>query len=230
MKPLIFSLIGMLSCVFSFGQENAALPKIGYDSFVKQVNRSFKLTDSEISKDISGEIILDIRVNEFGKIDSADIAKDIEKGMGIRLLKAVKMSGDWEPATKNGKPIASWVRFPYKVLSFKESANSAAIVKAEPIEGMSTFIEKFYKNFQYPPEALKAGLSGDYELNFIVKEDGKITGVKLKDDPGYGVLTSAQRALNRAGKWKPATQNGEAVKSSVVVPFKLNLKEFRTHI
>ncbi|WP_293904588.1 energy transducer TonB [Sphingobacterium sp. UBA5670] len=230
MKAIIFSLIGVLSCVFSFGQENAAKPKIGYDSFIKQVNHSFKLTDSEISKDVSGEIILDIRVNEFGKIDSADIAKDIENGMGLRLLKAVKMSGDWEPANRNGTPLASWVRFPYKVLSFKESENSAKIIKAEPIEGMSTFIEKFYKNFQYPPEALKAGLSGEYELNFVVKEDGKVTAVKLKNDPGYGVLTSAQRALNKAGKWKPATQNGEAVKSSVIVPFKLSLKEFRSHI
>ncbi|HAK28847.1 MAG TPA: hypothetical protein DCO90_06335 [Sphingobacterium sp.] len=82
MKPLIFSLIGMLSCVFSFGQENAALPKIGYDSFVKQVNRSFKLTDSEISKDISGEIILDIRVNEFGKLIQLISRRILKKGWG----------------------------------------------------------------------------------------------------------------------------------------------------
>ncbi|MDF2852357.1 MAG: hypothetical protein K0S31_3042 [Sphingobacterium multivorum] len=213
-----------------YGQNNPARPKEGDEQFAAKLNKQLKLSNSEIQRDISGEVVLDFRVNEHGKIDSIDIVRDLGDKISHRLIDILKRSGDWEPAKKNGSPVASWVRFPYKVLSLRESASSSLLVKAEPIEGMSTFIEKFYKNFQYPPEALKAGLSGDYELNFIVKEDGKITGVKLKDDPGYGVLTSAQRALNRAGKWKPATQNGEAVKSSVVVPFKLNLKEFRTHI
>lgn len=227
---LFYTFILLLGFSHGFGQERGTTPKMGEDLFVKKLNSELKLSDSEIQKDVTGEVILDFRVNENGKIDSIDIVQDLGDRIALRLTDILKRAGDWEPALKNGTAVASWVRFPYKVLSFKESESSSAVTKAEPIEGMSTFIEKFYKNFQYPPEALKAGLSGDYELNFVVKEDGKVTAVKLKNDPGYGVLTSAQRALSKAGKWKPATQNGEAVKSSVVIPFKLSLKEFRSHI
>jgi TonB family protein len=215
---------------FCSGQVQDASPKLGYPNFVQYVNNNFTLTDSEISKDISGEIIFDLRVNEFGKIDSADIVKDLGSGMALRLLKAVKSSGDWKPAIKDGLAVASWVRLPYKVLNANASSKSLNGSIAEPIDGMEVLIEKFYKNFQYPDEALKAGISGEYVLSFIVKEDGKVSAVKLKNDPGYGILTNAIRALNRAGKWKPAKENGIPVKSTVILPFTLKLKEFRRHI
>lgn len=226
--------VSLLIFLFSFylghTQEKLATPRMGHDQFVKKVNNELKLLDSEIQKDLTGEVILDFRVNENGKIDSIDVVQDLGDRIAFRLTDILKRAGDWTPAQKNGTAIASWVRFPYRVLSFKESQNSRAIVIAEPQEGMDIFLEKLYKNFQYPPEALKAGISGDYELNFVVKEDGKITAIKLKNDPGYGILTSAQRAMNKSGKWKPAMHNGTPVRSSVVIPLKLSLKQFRTHI
>jgi len=227
---LLNTLIILFSFMYGFGQEREASPKMGQEEFVKKLNNELKLSDSEIQKDITGKVILDFRVNENGKIDSIDIVQDLGDKIALRLTDILKLAGDWEPALKNGTVVAAWVRFPYRVLSFKESENSTKITKAEPIEGMEFFLEKLYKNFQYPPEALKAGISGDYELNFMVKEDGKITAIKLRDDPGYGILTSAQRALNKSGKWKPACKNGAPVKSSVILPLKLSLKQFRTHI
>lgn len=230
MKEVILVFFAGFFYLFCSGQVQEASPKLGYSNFVQHINNNLTLTDNELLKDITGEVIVDFRVNEFGKIDSADIVFDLGEGIATRLLKAVKSSGDWKPAIKDGLVIASWVRLPYKVLNAKASSKSLDGSIAEPIDGMEVFIEKFYKNFQYPDEALKAGISGEYMLNFIVKEDGKISLVKLENDPGYGILTNAVRALNRAGKWKPAKENGIPVKSTVLLPFTLKLKEFRRHI
>ncbi|OOG16065.1 hypothetical protein BWD42_22025 [Sphingobacterium sp. CZ-UAM] len=227
---LFYTLISLLGFTYGFGQERGATPKMGQEQFVKKINSELKLTDAEMQKDIAGEVILDFRINENGKIDSIDVVRDLGDGIALRLIDILKRSGDWAPAQKGGAIVASWVRFPYRVLSFKDSESSSVTKKADPVEGMEVFMEKLYNNFQYPPEAIKAGISGDYEINFVVKEDGKITSVKLKNDPGYGILTSVQRALNKSGRWKPASQNGRAVRSSVVIPLKLNLKQFRTHI
>ncbi|MCW2261016.1 MULTISPECIES: energy transducer TonB [Sphingobacterium] len=230
MKTFMFIFNTLIGITFCLGQNKVAEPVVGSENFIKAVNERFMLLDSEVNKDISGEIILDLRVNKSGKIDSADIVKDLDSGMALRLLKAVKSSGDWKPAIKDGLTVASWVRLPYKVLNTSASSKSLNGSIAEPVDGMGVLIEKFYKNFQYPDEALKAGISGEYVLSFIVKEDGKVSAVKLKNDPGYGILTNAVRALNRAGKWKPAKENGIPVKSTVILPFTLKLKEFRRHI
>jgi len=187
------------------------------------------LTTSEIDKNISGDVIVEFRVNEKGKIDSADIVKDLGDQIALRLIRILKVSGEWTPAVKDNKEVASWVRLPYHVLSSEEIADSQDHV-AIPEKGMKAFNENFSNTFEYPKEALNAGVKGKFNLRFTVDTKGVISNVNFENDPGYKVLENAKRALLRSGKWIPAKENGVAVVSEVVYPLSLDFKSYKGHM
>ncbi len=210
-------------------QNKEATPKIGYDNLVKDLSKNLVLTTSEIDKNISGDVIVEFRVNEKGKIDSADIVKDLGEQIALRLIRILKVSGDWIPAVKDNKEVASWVRLPYHVLSSKEIADSQDHI-AIPEKGMKAFNEKFSNTFEYPKEALNAGVKGTFNLRFTVDTKGVISNVAFENDPGYKVLENAKRALLRSGKWTPAKEKGVYVVSEVVYPLSLDFKSYRGHL
>ncbi|WP_343555477.1 energy transducer TonB [Sphingobacterium sp.] len=225
----LFFLICSLSYFFGFGQEKLALPKEGYDQLMTRITQQLKLSDSEVQRGVSGTIILDFRVNENGKIDSADIVKDLGDRIALRLIRILKVSGDWTPAIKNNREVASWVRLPYNILSSKEIAESEDHV-ATPEKGMKAFNENFSNTFEYPKEALNAGVKGTFNLRFTVDTKGVISNVAFENDPGYKVLENAKRALLRSGKWIPAKEKGIFVVSEVVYPLSLDFKSYRGHL
>ncbi|WP_346071212.1 TonB family protein [Sphingobacterium siyangense] len=225
----LFFLICSMSCFFGFGQEKLALPKEGYDQLMTRITQQLKLSDSEIQRGISGTIILDFRVNENGKIDSADIVEDLGDQIALRLIRILKVSGDWIPAIKNNKEVSSWVRMPYSVISSKEVNESEDHV-ATPEKGMKAFNENFSNTFEYPKEALNAGVKGTFNLRFTVDTKGVISNVAFENDPGYKVLENAKRALLRSGKWTPAKEKGVYVVSEVVYPLSLDFKSYRGHL
>lgn len=49
-------------------------------------------------------------------------------------------------------------------------------------------------------------------VTFIVDVDGKVSDVKAESDPGYGTKDEAMRVIRKGPNWKPANQNGRAVK------------------
>ncbi|RKF33112.1 hypothetical protein BCY89_12805 [Sphingobacterium siyangense] len=225
-----------LTLLMSFGlalvcqaQNKEAAPKVGYDNLVKDLSKNLVLTTSEIDKNISGDVIVEFRVNEKGKIDSADIVKDLGDQIALRLIRILKVSGEWTPAVKDNKEVASWVRLPYHVLSSKEIADSQDHV-AIPEKGMKAFNENFSNTFEYPKEALNAGVKGTFNLRFTVDTKGVISNVSFENDPGYKVLENAKRALLRSGKWLPAKEKGVAVVSEVVYPLSLDFKSFKGHM
>lgn len=49
-------------------------------------------------------------------------------------------------------------------------------------------------------------------VTFIVDVDGKVSDVQAESDPGYGTKDEAMRVIRKGPNWKPANQNGRAVK------------------
>ncbi len=49
-------------------------------------------------------------------------------------------------------------------------------------------------------------------VTFIVDIDGKVSDVQAESDPGYGTKDEAMRVIRKGPNWKPANQNGRAVK------------------
>ncbi|WP_437921899.1 TonB family protein [Sphingobacterium sp. LRF_L2] len=79
-------------------------------------------------------------------------------------------------------------------------------------------------NYQYPNRAIRAGVSGTIQIEFIVNKDGSMSDFKIRNDLGFGTGDAAIRALKMAQKkWRPGVQRGRAVRVAYTLPITLNL-------
>ncbi len=70
------------------------------------------------------------------------------------------------------------------------------------------------RTFKYPEEAVKSGIQGTVVVQFIVDEEGKVSGIEAVSGPTSGGLREETiRVIKRSGRWNPAIWNGYKVKS-----------------
>jgi periplasmic protein TonB len=82
-----------------------------------------------------------------------------------------------------------------------------------------------YMQPDYPAAARRSDMEGKVELRVLVGTDGRIKQAEIKRSSGHAVLDAA--ALEHAlKKWRltPASQDGVAVESWLVVPIRFELK------
>lgn len=73
----------------------------------------------------------------------------------------------------------------------------------------------FNRNMIYPEDALRVGLEGDIQVEFVVGKDGQIRNVVLKNDIGLGCGEETRRLFNLANEknigWLPGEEKGQKV-------------------
>lgn len=94
-----------------------------------------------------------------------------------------------------------------------------------PPGGMATFMRYVGANYDYPQEAIDAGVNGQVQLTFVVEKDGSLTDLKIIKDLGYGTGEAAVRVLQSSSKWSPGIQNGRTVRVAYTLPIRLNLQQ-----
>lgn len=104
--------------------------------------------------------------------------------------------------------------------------------KATAQEQMPKFkgdlMEFLTKNLHYPDSARKLGIEGKSKVQFIVMEDGKLSGVQLAMSSGNDYLDAeALRVVNlmrSVAYWQPGMLYGKPVEVYFTLPvtFKLN--------
>ncbi|MFD2552990.1 energy transducer TonB [Sphingobacterium tabacisoli] len=78
-------------------------------------------------------------------------------------------------------------------------------------------------NYRYPTEAIKANVSGQLLVSFVVEKTGKTSEHKIINDLGYGTGQRAIEVLKRAKDWTPGYHRGLPVRVAYSVPIQLNL-------
>jgi protein TonB len=99
----------------------------------------------------------------------------------------------------------------------------------QPTPGMSEVAEASLTRVkgiqvEYPPDALRKGVEGWVELEYVVASDGKVASITVVDSNPSGVFdTAAVRALSRV-RYKPVLQGGKpvAVGTKIRIAFKLS--------
>ena len=80
-------------------------------------------------------------------------------------------------------------------------------------------------NLKYPAAARQEEIEGRIVVEFVVEKDGRVSNVRAVSglDLGAGLPEEAVRVVKNMPPWKPATQNGEVVRSfrNLPVEFKL---------
>lgn len=86
-------------------------------------------------------------------------------------------------------------------------------------------IEKFYQwvggNYDYPPAAQDAMVSGRMIVSFVVEKDGSLTDIQVPKDLGFGTGEAAKKLLTKSKKWKAGQQNGRPVRVQYTLPIML---------
>lgn len=97
--------------------------------------------------------------------------------------------------------------------------------KAQPKEGLATFMKMFSENF----DTTKGDVIPDsinhvkIRLKFIVEKDGSFSNFQMLDDV-YNLGPEAIRVFGMMPKWEPARFEGKDVRSSFVLPITIKLK------
>jgi len=90
--------------------------------------------------------------------------------------------------------------------------------------GIQAWIRFLQKNLRVPDEAINNGIKGRIVVQFIVDREGNVSDVHAISGPEEGGLRQeAERVIRKSGKWTPAIQNGNKVKSYKSQPIVIEL-------
>ncbi len=182
------------------------------------------------------EVLVRFIVNENGRISGIQPLSNEGYGMEEEVVRVLQKSPDWRPALNNkeggeAKAVKSYRIQPinFQVIREVKKDNAqeepvAVVNKREPDIFVKTEIEAQYPgNWQdilsktlNPKVAVNNGAPpGNYTtvIQFIVDKDGSTSDFKALTNVGYGQEAEALRVMKKTGKWKPAMQNGNEVKS-----------------
>ncbi len=78
-------------------------------------------------------------------------------------------------------------------------------------------------HLKYPEIARSEGIEGQVVIQFVVNEDGSVSGAKIVRSIGGGCDEEALRMVSSMPKWKPGRNNGTAVKVYYSIPIRFVL-------
>ncbi len=90
--------------------------------------------------------------------------------------------------------------------------------------GTEAMMKWISDNIKYPPEAVKANLTGNVMVSFMVDSKGKVKDVKAVQPVNKYLDAEAIRLISSMPDWKPGTQGGKPVDVIMQIPIKFSLK------
>jgi len=95
-------------------------------------------------------------------------------------------------------------------------------IESEYPGGMSSWAAFLNRNLVYPEPAIENEIQGTVLIQFIVDVLGNVSDVKAISGPEE-LRASAVAVIKKSGKWTPAIQNGQKVKSYKTQPIVFKL-------
>lgn len=190
------------------------------------------LDKSKIEKE--GQLICAFVINELGELKNIRIVKDLGGESAMEMIRVLRLSPKWQPATRNGKPFSTTYKVPFQFTKAPASPkavekasnvvsdytkNTGIEAQAEFVGGRQAFYEYMSNNLKFP----KLSQAGKAMVSFIIDTDGKVIEIKILKDPSNGPAGSEiVRVLQNCPRWKPAIhENGLPVRSQFTLPITL---------
>jgi hypothetical protein len=77
---------------------------------------------------------------------------------------------------------------------------------------------------KYPKKAWWDEVESDVQVKLIIEKDGKISGAQHLNISNYGFEQEAVRLVLKSGKWIPAKNRGNVVKSEGLLTINFRLR------
>ncbi|HNW99281.1 MAG TPA: energy transducer TonB [Bacteroidales bacterium] len=109
--------------------------------------------------------------------------------------------------------------------SSKIDTNFTVVTQQQPFYpgGDMELVMFFYKNIQYPEEAVEKNITGNIMLSFDVLPDSTITNIAVLSNIGYGLEEQVVKLVTPL-KYAPGIQNGEKIKMNVILTVPVRAK------
>lgn len=107
------------------------------------------------------------------------------------------------------------------------TAKDPVYVQAEPVAGYPSLYEYFDNNLVYPVEAVKDSLEGIVNVEFVIDTEGSATDIVVENSLGSSFDKETIRLVENMPEWKPATYNGQPVRSKISLPITFGLHKTR---
>ena len=208
--------------------EVAPEPIDGRVAYLQWLDKTIKTPETVDPGKANGEALLEFVVEPNGELSDIRVSSKLGAAMEEAIREAVAGSARWRSAMINGRPVRARQQMQIRVHPDSSSAKAIVFadsveVMAEPPGGYAAFMQWIGRNYQYPHQAVKQGVSGRVKLRFIVEKDGSITQVEVLNDLGYGTGEEAIRVLKHSPRWKPASTKGKPVRSWCTLPITIRL-------
>jgi TonB family protein len=176
-----------------------------------------------------GTVEIGYAIDAQGRIRNVKLLKSVYPSLDKESMRVIKSFPKFEPAIKDGKPVAFGLRQPFlfqmsyeKKKPEKSDTIATNVEKLPEFEGGHEGLSKYIaKNIDYPEDAIENNIQGTVRIRCIVDAEGNV----LVDKGVYPSLDQeAVRIVSALPKFKPATQDGHAVMCwyIILVEFKLN--------
>lgn len=207
------------------------------NKFYEFINQEFNY--STVTK--AGKIIVSFTVTELGEVKKIKVLEFPNVEAASEVIRVLNKSPKWEPAKRAGNAFSVVIKMPmnFKLkinsqvnsnsqveesLGLFKDINSDVLKKKEFSGGLNNFYEFINTNFKLPEVP---GLRGVIKVSFVINEDGSIGDYKIINDLGYGTAKELIRVLKSTiNKWSPAVKEGKPVKSTFVLPLKINVPNY----
>ncbi len=88
---------------------------------------------------------------------------------------------------------------------------------------IATFHQWLMQNIRYPAEAREKGITGNVLVQFVIEDDGSMSGIEVLQSPHQSFTDEVLRVFGTSPRWTPGTQNGVAVKTSMMLPLQFSM-------
>ena len=85
--------------------------------------------------------------------------------------------------------------------------------------------EWVYQYLKYPEEALRDGVQGRVQVDFIVEKDGRVTNVKVSKGVSEELDAEAVKVISASPKWRAGRVDGEKVRTAMTIPVEFRLEK-----
>ena len=85
--------------------------------------------------------------------------------------------------------------------------------------------EWVYQYLKYPEAALRDGVQGRVQVDFIVEKDGRVTNVRVNKGVSEELDAEAVKVISASPKWKPGRVDGEKVRTAMTIPVEFRLEK-----
>ncbi len=181
------------------------------------------LVKTEQYRDKEGTILNGVchYYDETGHIDS------------LATYRVGKKNGDsWRQSGDSSKYRLKYVYLDNSLISFtdpsKQEEESSVSYKDEKESeypgGFPAWQRYLSKHLDYPERAMNGNIMGSVWVGFIVDKEGHLISPYIDRSVEYSLDQEAMKIIQESGKWQPAFQNGQTVKSYKLQPINFRLE------